>query len=1055
MGFKSKVYDLLDIQESEATKVLLMLGMGFFMGIFLATLDVGASSLFLNNLEGDQLETQLPLAIITAGILGIIFTFLYNILQGRITFVSLAIGSIVIITSVLVVIEWAFRTLENLDQVYFFAFTFIVPANFIVMLIFWGTFGRIFNLRQSKRIIGSIDTGQLVASIIALFSIPVILNYISTANLLFISLVSMGGLFMMFLIIVQKKLFVKGIQKGSSRVKYIDIFKNKYIALMAIFVTVSMIAVNFVDYSFLNVIKLQFDENSLPNFLSLFEGTVVIFSFLFQTFVTDRIIAIYGLRISLLINPILVGIFTAIAIPIGFTFGYSVESGSLIFFFIIIAMSKLFNASLKDALDGPAFKLYFLPVDNSVKFDVQTKIEGVVTAFAGLIAGTLLILLQNIRGLDLIYISIFTLPALFAWYYITNRMHNGYRLTLKESLVRNKSQLDDYADQEISVDRILSKEISSDSEVKVIYGLKMMEKLEPGLFETSINRFLESNSEVVRSFAQNEAKKLDLEFDRTSEIGRLAKQAADSAEDSDLISVNPEQLEKLSDSIDSKDRVLAAKLLRRVSGDKNIFLLLELLRDVDPEVRKQAIVTARKLQVKETWGVLIDFLGYSSYCNEAAAALIEAGESALFALESGFHKSGQSEMVMFKIVQIIGRIGGDEALDLLWKKIEYPDRRIVKQILLALRYYDYIALDKKRTNLITLLENEIGKAIWNMAALEEFPNIKHFVYLRNALKEEVSDNFDMIYVLLSILYDPQSVQLVRENAESGTADGAAYAIELLDLFLDQELKPKLFPLVDDIDVEDKLKQLQIHFPRESYTEIQALNYILNRNYNQANRWTKACALHSIAFMPDFRISRGLVAQLFNQDGMLQEAAAWVIYHKDKSRFEEISLRLRPEVKKELELSIEKNTLEEGLKDGFYLGIEMIMFLKRVPELRNVEGAMLADMVDHMRNINLNKNESLSLSGTTNEEELVIVADGQVSLTDHQQHATKLERSDVFGSIFQSQEIKIATSLTAETDAVVFLLPVVDFYNILANHHELTQQFVKNVSKKIAKAFKKI
>ena len=108
MAFKSKLYDLLDIQESEATKVFLLLGMGFFMGIFLATLDVGASSLFLNNLEGEQLETQLPLAIVTAGILGIIFTFVYNALQGRITFSALAVGTMLIITSILVSIELSF-----------------------------------------------------------------------------------------------------------------------------------------------------------------------------------------------------------------------------------------------------------------------------------------------------------------------------------------------------------------------------------------------------------------------------------------------------------------------------------------------------------------------------------------------------------------------------------------------------------------------------------------------------------------------------------------------------------------------------------------------------------------------------------------------------------------------------------------------------------------------------------------------------------------------------------------------------------------------------------
>ena len=1050
MGFEATVLKALDIEANEFSRVLLLLGMGFFMGIFLATLDVGASSLFLNNLEEVEIEKQLPLAIVTAGTLGIIFTAIYSFLQGRIPFTYLAPGAIVVVTTFLAGIEWAFRTYDNLDGVYFFAFTFIVPSNFIVLLVFWGVFGRMFNLRQSKRIIGSIDTGQLVASIIALFSIPVLLNYISTKNLLFVSLLSMGGLLMMLLIIIRKKLLVKGIQSGASRVKYSSLLQNKYIVLMAIFVTVSMIAVNFVDYSFLNLTKLQFDETSLPNFLSYFEATVVIFSFLFQTFVTDKIIAIYGLKVSLLINPILIGLFTAIAIPIGFFFGYSPDSGSLVFFFIIISMSKLFNASLKDALDGPAFKLYFLPIDSSTRFDVQTKIEGVITAFAGLLAGTLLIVIENIKGLDLIYISVFTLPLVALWYLVTVKMHNNYRFTLQDSLVKNKSTLSETSDSALGVDRILKNELDSPADEKVIYGLKLMEKLEPALYELSVVELLESKSPRVRDYAKEQVRKLDLELSRNSEVGHLARQAADHAEDSDLISIGIEKLEKLSKSVDSPERFLAAKLVRQVFDPKCIFILLELLRDVDPKVKMEAIVTARRLRLKETYGILIELLDSPTYCNAAAAALVECGKEALFSLETAFHKSGQSDMVMIKIVQVIGRIGGNSAMELLWKKIEYPDRRIVKQILLSLRYYNYQAREREVSLITTLLENEIGKAIWNMAAMQEISNVKHFVFLGNALKEEVSDNFDMIYILLSILYDPQSVQLVRENVESGTPDGAAYAIELLDLFVASDLKPKLFPLIDDIGVGDKLNKLQAHFPREKYTEIQALNYILNRNYNQANRWTKACALYSIAFMPDFRISRGLVAQLFNADPMLQEAAAWVIYNKDKEAYNSIASRLTVENRKNFEETIKKNTPEGRLKDGSYLRMEMVMFLKKVPEFRNIKGLILADMVDKMQNVNLTEGHKVKINPAEEEEQIFVVADGEMMVRNAETDLALVKKGEVFGNIFKTGERTMATDVIALEPAVVFCLPVFDFFNIMAHHHELAQVFLKNIGKKLSK-----
>ena len=135
-------------------------------------------------------------------------------------------------------------------------------------------------------------------------------------------------------------------------------------------------------FSFLNIINVQWEtEAEKASFLANFEATVVIFSFLFQTFVTDWIIENYGLKTSLLINPFLALILAGGAVFVGFIMGFAPgPEVNLIWFFLAIAASKLFIDSLKDALDGPSFKLYFLPINPKIKFDVSTKIEGFVTA---------------------------------------------------------------------------------------------------------------------------------------------------------------------------------------------------------------------------------------------------------------------------------------------------------------------------------------------------------------------------------------------------------------------------------------------------------------------------------------------------------------------------------------------------------------------------------------------------------------------------------------------------------------------------------------------------
>lgn len=1049
MKIKQTLLNALNVNDDESKQVFSLLGMGFFMGIFLATLNVGAAALFLNNLSEQQVEEQLPLAILFGGILGIIFTAIYNFFQNRVSFKTLGLASLFAVTLVLIGIEIAFRNVSDPLPIYFFAFSFIVPANFIVLLVFWGAFGRMFNLRQAKRIIGGIDTGQLIASILALFSIPVIVNYLhSEQELLFISLIAIVGDFLVFFYITRSGLFTKRSDTSSYSISYGNLIRNPYIALMALFVIISMVGIKFVDYSFLTVTTARFDENELAKFLSLFEGAVVIFSFLFQTFITDKIIGLYGLKVSLLINPILLAIFTAIAIPIGYSFGYTTKAGeAIMFFFIVISMSKLFISSLKDALDGPAFKLYFLPVDSAIRFDVQTKIEGVITAFAGLIAGGLIILINNVNVFSLIHVSIFTLPVLLLWYYVTRKMHNNYRSTLQSTLIKNKEKAQTTVNQHYAVNEVLENEINSAADDKVIYGLKLMEKIEPALFESSIVKMLDSNSPKIKNYAKERIKKLDLEFDRNTELSKLAKQAAQESESSDLISVPADKLGRLSKSIKSDDRILAAKLLRRLINPQNIFILLELLRDIDPRVKMEAVITARKVKRPETWGVLVEMLNSPTYSNAATSALVEAGEAALFTLESAFHKSGQSDHARLKIVQIIGRIGGERAVELLWNKIEHPDRRIVHQILLSFRYFNYQANERQITVLSNLLENEMGKVLWNLAALTEIPKQAHFNFLRDAIKEEIDTNFDTIYMYMSILYDPQSVQLVRENIESNTAEGIAFAIELCDLFVSQELKPKFFPLIDDIPINDKIIQLQGYFPRENYNLIQVLNYLLNKNYNQVNRWTKACTIHCLAFVDDFRVSRGLVAQLFNNDSLLQEIAAWVMFHKDKDALDRISVRLKPEERKMLYDVVEKNRLQEGLSDGYYMGVEMVMYLKSVDYFKNIKGLLLCDVVDKMTNSNLNPGEKLIVPQNEEEERIYVVAEGEIFLKSESKEIKRLKKGEVFGNVLSINNRIEVDQIEAFGNAVVFHISVYDFYNVMADHHELAQGFIKNISNK--------
>lgn len=1046
---RDKIYAALGIEAPLAGRVFILLGMGFFMGIFLATFEVGALSLFLRKFDE---ANDLPLALLVGGFFGLVATYIYNFLQTRISFTALGISSLLAIAALIGFTEIEIIWEKSPERLYFFLFTFIIPFSFLLVLIFWGAFGRLFTLKQSKAIIGNIDTGTLVATIIGFFSIPLLLKFISEDRLFMVSLGAVLFELLLFIYMSAKYLRKSKERKENEVVEkheqlpYVKFFRNKYILIMCAFTLASVIAVQFIDYAFLNVTTIQFDEDQIAEFLAFFEGTIVIFSFLFQTFVTDRIISQFGLKVSLLVTPVVGGIFVGISFLLGSLLGYTIESDTIIFFFLAIAMSKLLLSSLKDALDQPTFKLYFLPVDSEHRFDVQTKVEGVFTALASLIGGAIILLFTKVDFIDLIYIVFLAVPIIVVWYLLVGRMHNWYKETLQGTLIKNKEKSAVNLSKEYALDKVLEKEVNSEIEAKVIYGLKLMKKLEPALYESSLLKLAESPSQKISEYAREKIKELNLESpEKDQSIRELAKQALSETEDSDLLSISPERLMKLSKSVRKDDRILAAKLLRKLISNKTIFILLELLRDIDASVRNEALITARKVKRQETWPVLIELLSSPSYSYQAVAAMKEAGAAALPVLESAFHKSGQSDLVMLKIVQIMGHIGGKEAMNLLWKKIDYPDKRIVKQIVYSLRYFNYQAKGSERTPIIHLLEAEVGKTLWNLAAINELPKEESFQYLRQALKEEVSENFDQITILMSILYDPESVQLVRDNVESGTSDGVAFALELMDIFLDEELKPKLVPLFDDISIDKKIELLQIYFPRENYNPIQVINYIINRDFNQSNRWTKACAIHAAAFLPEFRVSRGLLGQIFNQDKLLKEVAAWTVYNKDKAAYEKISERLSQQDKRFLDNSLANNQLLEGLDDGFFLWVEMVMFIKDLPIFNGISGNLLSDIADKIKPHILKPGEKISFDAQEENAPIFIIAHGTANLYNEEILVNALHAGAIVGDIKNETTYKNGNQIIATERCVIFQVDILDFYFVLASHHELTQGLIKNVT----------
>ena len=516
---KKNYLGFLGVKAEEQMQVLLMLGTGFFMGIFLATYQVTAESLFLN-----KLSDQLDKAFLVSGLLGIVTTAVFSFFQNRIRFIVLSIVSIGIIIACTVSLYFFYHAgVEHIQNTtLFFMYCLIGPITALVLLCYWGIFGRLFNFKQSKRIIGWIDAGQLIAIIAANFLIPLTSSlFPDTSDYLWICNISIVCALICLIIISIKFDLVRVNTDADVRenTRYGKIFKDKYVLLLSLFLITSMVTFIFNQFTFQTLLNKEYpNQRDLTNFLAYFNGAIYALSLFMQIFVNDKILGTYGIRISLFVLPAVLAIMAFGSVFSGVFFGYSLEENpqTFIYFFLFVALTRLFNIMLRDSLENPVYKLLFIPIDSRYRFGIQAKVEGVVNETGRLIAGVFIFLFALIPFFTLLWIPVIVLGLLFLYFLVTNNLYTEYKNKIRSKLentgLENKGSRDVL---EVGFSRIISRlETNLGFQAyKAVFSFKLLEKLNPSKVGVWINTLMRSPDGKAREYAQrkmNEIKGLSV-----------------------------------------------------------------------------------------------------------------------------------------------------------------------------------------------------------------------------------------------------------------------------------------------------------------------------------------------------------------------------------------------------------------------------------------------------------------------------------------------------------------------------------------------------------------
>ncbi|MDX2196594.1 MAG: cyclic nucleotide-binding domain-containing protein [Cytophagales bacterium] len=1057
----------LGIDSTEFLPVMLLLANSFCIGAFLVSYDVAASTLFL-----DQFGTKyLPFLPILSGGIGVIATTIFSFFQRRFLFTNISLV-IFACSSILVVFVYLGLEYVSEDWVKFVSYMLLGPLNSMFMLCFYGTVTRTFSLKREKHMINTVDQGQMVATAIGFFVVLFVSPYIKdVAKFMIVSTISGILAFIMLLIFVVvygNKALLKERKRLLNEAEPINkMIANPYVRWLCMLFMASVMAVIFLEYSFLNVTVQKYtNENDLAGFLGLFGGLVTVFSFIMQTFVAERIIKMYGMKTSLILIPGTLGLFAVLASLIGTLFGYTIEAVSFVLFFLFICMSKLFLQSLKESFEDPIVKNLFIPLDLRTRFDIQIKVEGIFREFSVILAGIILTTLSLLHFFELIFFSYFLVLVCAFYTYVVIRLFIEYRRNLTNTLQNTKISNVFLEKKDYEVTDVLNKELDNPNTNTVIYTLKILEKLDPVLAQQKLYQCLNSDIKELREYsitrlqsinAVKAIEKLEkyINNERIPAVKQLAQQAINNLKETDTIEITPKYIYYLIKSKKDEERIFAATLLSKTTDDAYVPHVLQLLRDSDADVRFAAIIAAAQMDRHESWPILIEFLSSYTFCNVAAAALIASGEKILPTLEAAFYKTNQSATIQEKIVQIYGRIRGEQVIKLLWNKIDFPDKKIVNNVLMCLSSCGFKPDESQTIRIKQAIETDIGNSAWNMAALQEIPDSDYAIELKYALQEEVHFNFENIYMLLALIYDPQSIKLVKDNIDSATVEGIVYAVELLDVFLADELKPILFPLIQDIPQSERNELLQPHFPRQHLDRVEVLMQIINRDYNSINRWTKACAIYAYANEPNAIVTNDLVANLFNPSPLLRDIAAWAIYTIDKSAYKLYAARLPEHERKELDALFYINPDVENPHLPMNK-LEKVFFLKNVELFKKVPGNILMEFVELVDEVRFKAGDTLLTEQDNGNAPIYILVNGSLEIKYKNQPDEVIDTPGVvFGeTLILDTDISNYT-LIAKQQSLVFKIDKHMFMEQIYDNFEIAKELIDVVNNKYSSHNKEI
>ena len=585
---------------------------------------------------------------------------------------------------------------------------------------------------------------------------------------------------------------------------------NRHLVYLGGIMASAIIVTTLIDFQFNYVIQQNFmNMDARTAFLGTFFTFLLAFSYMLHVLATNQILKNFGMRTALLITPVVL------------------LTGSAALFFIPLASTYLVmflkgaDKSLAHSLSQSVRELLYIPVAPKVKYRAKMFIDMFVNKFSKAFAAILLLVFFTILNFSFSVqrVGIIVIFFIFIWIGLNWRITKEYIGIVKKNLKIKWQDADKFISEKIDVDmtKLVFDTLQNKNRSSVLYAMNLFDLIKNEKLSPELKRIIASKCDEIRASSMDSL----LELDGESLLPEIDDAIRDKHLDTQIREIMSmdvyqelikEQIDKILERKDEDadvSKMEAAKVIGMM-GPAPSFIpqLIRLLRDDSVEVFRYAVESAGKLKQREFVPIIIDQLKKPAIKRIAGQALVNYGTKILGTQKDYLADSDEDIHTRKSIPDIMFRIGTQKAANMMvmeMKKrnadvefelvealyklrvedsnISFPYQDIKPEILFLIEKSCLILLemndlmsDKKKANLVSELENNLGRSL------------KH------------------IFESLSLIYPHKDIIKAYQNISSGTKRSIDYSCELLDNVLKKELKEYLFPLIDDISFDEKVKR---------------------------------------------------------------------------------------------------------------------------------------------------------------------------------------------------------------------------------------------------------